>query len=289
MDKARFGSPVLRSAALGVLLSLPLLALAQQQPRELSEADIAKLHQSVQKSKARTQAENQAAAERARLAEARYQEELRQRKEHAAIEAERQAAQDAQDDIAREAESAALRANFDAAREKSERELQDSIGDLQQTADRAVREQEAARQRARDEEMARANAQAARDAKVARQATDRQYAIGRQLEAQNAAADQARREREAQQAAEHRAALTVEQRNRPASPTAAPTASPAPAAPSEATMGFKAPTCAGARLAAQHFVGTQGSYEVKSETTTADGWCSLVIRNWKSSGNASFQ
>jgi hypothetical protein len=57
----------------------------------------------------------------------------------------------------------------------------------------------------------------------------------------------------------------------------------------EGVMGFNNPTCASARAAAQAWVGTDGTYEIKSETTASDGWCLLQIRNWKSSGHASSQ
>jgi hypothetical protein len=115
---------------------------------------------------------------------------------------------------------------------------------------------------------------------VPRQAVDvgsieeRQYEIARQYEAQRQAAEAAR----VQQAATTTA---------PAASSPAATTAPASG---ESVMGFSAATCAAARAAAQTWVGSGGTFQIKSEEMQAFGGCVVQIRDWNSgSGTASRQ
>jgi hypothetical protein len=134
--------------------------------------------------------------------------------------------------------------------------------------------EQAAHERAQAES---GDSDAASDAELANAsaATERQYEIARQFEQEQA----------------RQAALRVEEVERAAAP--APAAEPAPVAAASSEqgprMGFDGRDCAEARLGAQHWVGTNGTYEVASEQTNPDGWCHVIIKNWHSTGAASFQ
>ena len=54
-------------------------------------------------------------------------------------------------------------------------------------------------------------------------------------------------------------------------------------------MGFNGRTCAEGRAAAQDWVGTGGTFQVKSEVVQPDGRCVVQIHNWNSTGSASRQ
>jgi hypothetical protein len=186
-------------------------------------------------------------------------------------------------------EIAALRERASAENAQREAELDDSLRRLQATADASVAMQAEARRRAQQAEVDRtqalADARYRQEAENARQATERQVEIARQAEARRAA-EQARRDE-----ADRQAALTIARSSSAdGSPAIAPSAPRRVVSePGEAVMGFTGATCAKARAAAQNWVGTRGTYQVKSETTTSNGDCLVQIRNWTSSGNASFQ
>ena len=57
----------------------------------------------------------------------------------------------------------------------------------------------------------------------------------------------------------------------------------------ESVMGFNGKTCADARAGAQQWVGSNGTFQVKSEVVQPDGRCVVQIHNWHSSGGASSQ
>jgi hypothetical protein len=57
----------------------------------------------------------------------------------------------------------------------------------------------------------------------------------------------------------------------------------------EPIMGFNNRTCAEGRAAAQEWVGTGGTFQVKSEVVQPDGRCVVQIHNWNSTGSASRQ
>lgn len=154
---------------------------AQQQPRQLSAEEIAKLHKSVEKSKARNKADVQKAA-----IVAQQQAELaRQQDEQRRIAEENRLADEAQAEAEWDAEIAARRENAAVQKAKSERALQNSIDRLNRTTDRVMREQADARRRALEQQQA-GDLKAQRDADVARQATERHAEIAH-TEAQRAA------------------------------------------------------------------------------------------------------
>jgi hypothetical protein len=67
------------------------------------------------------------------------------------------------------------------------------------------------------------------------------------------------------------------------------TRSTASSSSGEAVMGFNGRTCAEGRAAAQDWVGTGGTFQVKSEVVQPDGRCVVQIHNWNSTGSASRQ
>ena len=76
----------------------------------------------------------------------------------------------------------------------------------------------------------------------------------------------------------------------PAAQRAATGAGSRPASGSgESIMGFNGKTCADARAGAQQWVGSNGTFQVKSEVMQPDGRCVVQIHNWHSSGGASYQ
>jgi hypothetical protein len=113
------------------------------------------------------------------------------------------------------------------------------------------------------------------DVANARAATERQYEIERQFNAEQA----------------RQAALRVEEVQRATTPPPATESAPvaSSSSPQGPRMGFDGRDCAEAQLGAQHWVGTSGTYEIESTQTKPDGWCHIIIKNWHSSGAASFQ
>jgi hypothetical protein len=177
-------------------------------PRKLSEADLARIRQSVQESRARS-------LEQARVAELQRQEAARQ----AAVQAQIWAAQEAQ----RQAEEAAADAEFEAERARkaaawqqqaqaSEQALANSLQALNDTTARiqAQQAEAAARQRAQAEALAAAERQ--RQVELIRQANQRQEEEAARLAAQRqqyeqqradaAAAERARQQQQQQRSAE---------------------------------------------------------------------------------------
>jgi len=172
-------------------------------PRKLSEADLARISQSVQKSRARS-------AEQARQNELQRQETARQTQLQlqamAEAEAQRQA-EEAEADAEFEAERARKASEWEAMRNASEQALADSTARLQDTTARiqAQQAEAAARQRAQAESADRAERQ--RQVELIRQANQRQDEEAARLAAQRQqyaqqradAADAAERARAQQQ------------------------------------------------------------------------------------------
>lgn len=141
------------------------------------------------------------------------------------------------------------------------------------TMDQARRQ--AANERAQAEGADDDAAQRARDLANAQEATRRQYEIAREYEA--------KRQAQAQAGAEAQAAAQAAQQQQAARTTSSSSSS------SESVMGFNAATCAEGRAAAQEWVGSGGTFQVKSEVVQPDGRCVVQIHDWHSSGGASRQ
>lgn len=281
---------------LAVLMAFSAPVLAQQQPRQLSAQDLAKLRKSVQNSKARS-------IEQARQAELQRQEQARQWEEArraAEARAARQAEEDALADAEFEAERAQKAAEWDRSKRAGERALADSFQRLNDTTSRVQAEQ--AEYRARQEQAAR-DAQAEqrqREVDNARDATRRQHEQADRFAEQQRESERARQEaqkaQQAQQAQQQsRSSGLVIESKAPPDPVPVPSlparneVAPQPSS-DEPIMGFIGATCADARFGAQRWVGTGGTFEVAAERIGSDGWCTVQIHHWKSgAGTASAQ
>ncbi len=180
-------------------------------PRKLSEADLARLDDSVQRSRARS-------LEQARVNELQRQEAARQAQLQAqvwaAAEAQRQA-EEAEADAEFEAERARKAAAWQQSAQASEQALTNSTARLQATTAniQAQQAEAAARQRAQAEEAGRVERQ--RQVELIRQANQRQDEEAARLAAQ-------RQQYEQQRAAEQAAARDRTQQQRSAGEVAGP-------------------------------------------------------------------
>ncbi len=252
----------------------------------LPQGDVIAMFEQAVAARAAAFAQQQAAqAEAQRLA---VEQILAQQRAYAAQNAQQELL-DAQADYEFERERQEKAARWAQASGAAERGLADSISRLNNTVS-AVEAQQA-QYRAQQEAIRAQQEAAARvaDAQRAREATERQYEIARQYEAQR----QAQAQQAAAAAVNTNAGsghLTVESGARPAqaSPETAGIARPATtggnasASADEPVMGFTGKTCADARAGAQRWVGSGGSFEVKSEGPGYGGTCLVQIRNWKS-------
>ena len=144
--------------------------------------------------------------------------------------------------------------------------------------DQARRQAARERAQAANADAAADAAQRARDLANAEEATRRQYEIAREYEARREAQAAA----QAQAAAEAQASAQAARQPQPAGSTASSSSA-------EPVMGFNASSCAEGRAAAQDWVGSGGTFQVKSEVVQPDGLCVVQIHQWHSSGGASRQ
>lgn len=185
----------------------PVKAPPVKPPRKLSAADLARLEQSVQKSRARS-------IEQARQAELQRQEAARQ----AALQAQIWAAQEAQ----RQAEEAEAEAEFEAERARkaaawqqmaqaNEQALADSIQRMNDSTARIQAQQAEARARQRAQSDALAAAERQRQVELIRQANQRQEEEAARLAAQRQQYEQQRADAQAAERAlqQQRSAGTV--------------------------------------------------------------------------------
>jgi hypothetical protein len=175
-------------------------------PRKLSQADLARIQQSVQKSRARS-------IEQARQAELQRQDVARQAQLQAQLwaaqEAQRQA-EEAEADAEFEAERARKAAAWQQQTQANEQALADSMQRLRDTTARAQAQQADALARQRAQADAQAAAERQRQAELIRQANQRQEAEAarlaaqrQQYEQQRADAQAAERARQQQSSAGH--------------------------------------------------------------------------------------
>jgi len=166
-----------------------------------------------------------------------------------------------------------------AANEVATEHLAESQAELDATLEQAARQAAYERQKQAQASNDRAAEDYTSQAQASREATERQYEVSRQFEAQQAQREAALRVEERQQSSVQASSV--------GNTTSTNQIQPGASGP---RMGFPGPTCEKARLGAQQWVGSDGTFEVESETTGQDGWCHIVIKDWHSgSGTASSQ
>lgn len=183
--------------ALVVLLPAPSISQVAQQPRQLSEDDLAKIRKSVQSSKARS---IQAAAE----AERQQQEQARQFEEQQRLAAEawaRQEEDNAQFEAEFEEDRRAKAAAWKAQADRNARALADSLRNLDNTVARVQAQQAEAVRRQQETEREKESAGRRRQVELIDAAAQRQNAEGDRFAAQRGASEQQRAGAKASEAA----------------------------------------------------------------------------------------